>query len=99
MRSRRMTCKVCLGQRGFKFDDDPARDFVLQIERVAALDIVTPSPELVAGFRLDELHGDAHAALRGAHVAGHDIAHAKLVPRPAEPRSGPACSGATMRAR
>ena len=70
--------KFRLGQRGLQLDDDPPRDLVLQIERVAAVDIVAAGPELVAAFRLDKLDRDPHLRLRAARAAGDDIADAEL---------------------
>ena len=70
--------EVRLGQRGFQFDDDLARDLVLKFERVAAFHIVAAGPELVAARRFDELNGDAHAVARAARAAGDDVAHAQF---------------------
>lgn len=49
-----------LAQVGFNRADHTHCDFVLQVEDVAVGSIVTISPQMAAGLRLDELGGNAN---------------------------------------
>ena len=51
---------------------------VLQVEYILQRTIEFVSPEMRAGFRLDELSGDAHAIAGFAHAAFQHVPHAQL---------------------
>ena len=52
------------GEQDLRADraDHPVGDLVLQLEDVRQLAIVAVGPQVIAGRRVDELSGDAHAA-------------------------------------
>jgi hypothetical protein len=58
--------------------DDVARDLILHGEDVAERAVVALGPDMRAGFRLDQLRGDAHARADRAVAALHHVAHAEL---------------------
>jgi hypothetical protein len=61
----------------FHSGHDALRDVVLDREDVLQLPIVSLGPDVVAGFRVDQLARDANAPARGPDAAFQHVAHAQ----------------------
>src|SRR5258708_32858510 len=55
-------------------------DLVLDREDIGEIAVVTLGPDVVAGFGLDQLRGDADAVAGFTQAAFEHVAHAKLAP-------------------
>jgi hypothetical protein len=53
-------------------------DFVLHVEQIGERLVEPLSPEMIAGFSVDELHIDAHAVAAALNAALEDIADVQL---------------------
>ena len=53
-------------------------DFVLQLENIGELAVVSLGPQMIAERRVDELPGHANAVRRFAHASFENVAHAQL---------------------
>src|SRR5262249_1742892 len=69
-----------LGAANARLDDPDDRrgDLVLEVEDVFHDAVVSVGPDMLAGLRIDELTGDAHAIAALAHAAFEDVADAEL---------------------
>ena len=71
-----------LGGEEFRLDcrRDAGRDLVLQRENIGQLAVVSFRPDVVAGHRIQELAGDAHALSALADASLKNVTDAKLAP-------------------
>jgi hypothetical protein len=78
VRSPFRASRLGASQLSVKRIGEPRDDFILHVEEIGQRLIEPFGPEMIAGFRVDELHVDAHSIAAALNAAFEYVAYVQL---------------------